>query len=84
MTLLLGALIFRWAAQRSSLSGAWGALALYVFCPNILAHGRLVTADVVTAASGFLSFLLCLWLINIAQSRLIFNYYARPVVINKL
>lgn len=40
-------------------------------------------ADVVTAASGFLSFLLCLWLINIAQSRLIFNYYARPVVINK-
>lgn len=42
------------------------------------------SVDVVTAISGFLSFLLCLWLINIAQSRLIFNYYARPVVINKL
>jgi Dolichyl-phosphate-mannose-protein mannosyltransferase len=55
VTLLLGALIFRWAAQRSSPVGAWGALALYVFCPNILAHGRLVTADVVTAATFTLS-----------------------------
>lgn len=41
-------------------------------------------ADLVTAASGFVSFLLCLWCINVAQSRLILNYYARPVVIDKV
>ena len=55
VTVLLGALIFRWAAQRSGRVGALGALAFYVFCPNILAHGRLVTADVVTAATFTLS-----------------------------
>jgi hypothetical protein len=55
VTVLLGALIFRWAAQRSGKIGALGALAFYVFCPNILAHGRLVTADVVTAATFTLS-----------------------------
>jgi hypothetical protein len=55
VTVLLGALIFRWAAQRSGAMGAAGALAFYVFCPNILAHGRLVTADVVTAATFTLS-----------------------------
>jgi len=55
VTLLLGALIFRWAAQRSSLSGAW-ALSLSMFsAPIFLAHGRLVTADVVTAATFTLS-----------------------------
>jgi 4-amino-4-deoxy-L-arabinose transferase-like glycosyltransferase len=55
ITVLLGALIFRWAVQRSGRVGALGALAFYVFCPNILAHGRLVTADVVTAATFTLS-----------------------------
>ena len=55
VTVLLGALIFRWAAQRSGPLGALGALVLYVFCPNMLAHGRLVTADVVTAATFTLS-----------------------------
>jgi hypothetical protein len=55
VTVLLGTLIFRWAAQRSGRVGALGALAFYVFCPNILAHGRLVTADVVTAATFTLS-----------------------------
>ena len=34
-SLLLGALIFRWAAQRSGPLAALGALALYAFCPNI-------------------------------------------------
>ncbi len=55
VTVLLGALIFRYAAQRSGPLGALGALVFYVFCPNILAHGRLVTADVVTAATFTLS-----------------------------
>lgn len=41
-------------------------------------------ADVWTACSGLLSFLLILWLINKAQNLLILNYYARPVVVKKV
>jgi len=41
-------------------------------------------ADVWTAGSGLLSFLLILWLINKAQNLLILNYYARPVVVKKV
>ncbi|HLF26047.1 MAG TPA: glycosyltransferase family 39 protein [Anaerolineae bacterium] len=51
--LLLGALVFRWASQRSGAGPALGALAFYTFCPNILAHARLATADMVTAATFF-------------------------------
>ena len=50
-SLLLGALIFRWAAQRSGALPALGALTLYVFSPNILAHARVATTDVITAAT---------------------------------
>lgn len=52
---LLGALIYRWARERSSAWPAVGALALYVFCPNILAHARLATTDVIAAATFALS-----------------------------
>ena len=55
VSLLLGALIFRWAAQRSGPLPAVGALTLYVFCPNFLAHARLATTDVVAAATFALS-----------------------------
>ena len=55
VSLLLGALIFRWAAQRSGPLPALGALTLYVFCPNFLAHSRLATTDVVAAATFVLS-----------------------------
>jgi hypothetical protein len=55
VSLLLGALIFRWAAQRSGPLPALGALTLYVFCPNFLAHARLATTDVVAAATFVLS-----------------------------
>lgn len=55
VSLLLGALIFRWAAQRSGALPALGALTLYVFCPNFLAHARLATTDVVAAATFALS-----------------------------
>ncbi|TSA39799.1 MAG: Fis family transcriptional regulator [Methylococcaceae bacterium] len=40
--------------------------------------------DLWIAGSAVLSFLLSLWLINKAQSRLILNYYARPVVVSKI
>jgi hypothetical protein len=52
-SLLLGALIFRWAAQRSGPLPALGALTLYAFCPNILAHSRVATTDLITALTFF-------------------------------
>jgi sigma-E factor negative regulatory protein RseC len=41
-------------------------------------------ADLWIAGSAVLSFLVSLWLINKAQSLLILNYYARPVVVRKI
>jgi sigma-E factor negative regulatory protein RseC len=41
-------------------------------------------AELWIAGSAILSFLLILWLINKAQSLLILNYYARPVVVRKI
>lgn len=49
MTLLLGALVFRWvrewAGARAGLAGAILALAMILLDPNVLAHGRLITGD---------------------------------------
>jgi 4-amino-4-deoxy-L-arabinose transferase-like glycosyltransferase len=42
---LLGWLVFRWAQALYGAAGGLLALALYVFDPNILAHGGLVTSD---------------------------------------
>jgi hypothetical protein len=51
---LVGALaVFAWSRR---LYGDWGgllSLSLWVFCPNILAHARLVTTDVGSASIGF-------------------------------
>ncbi|MGZ5077566.1 MAG: SoxR reducing system RseC family protein [Methylobacter sp.] len=41
-------------------------------------------ADLWIAAGAVFSFILSLWLINKAQSVLILNYYARPVVVRKI
>lgn len=41
-------------------------------------------ADLWTAGSAVVSFMVSLWLINKAQSLLILNYYARPVVVRKV
>ncbi|MGZ4970458.1 MAG: SoxR reducing system RseC family protein [Methylobacter sp.] len=41
-------------------------------------------ADLWIAGSAVLSFIVSLWLINKAQSLLILNYYARPVVVRKI
>ncbi len=45
LTLLLGAFLFRWAADWFGPRAGLFALALYVFDPNILAHGTLATLD---------------------------------------
>lgn len=41
-------------------------------------------ADLWIAGSALLSFIASLWLINKAQSLLLLNYYARPVVVRKI
>ncbi len=53
--LLFGWFVFKWA--RELFGPAWGlfALALFIFSPNIIAHGRLVTTDVPAAAAFFIS-----------------------------
>jgi hypothetical protein len=51
LTLLLGALVFRWGRQLAGPTAGLVALALLLLDPNVLAHGRLITNDVpVTAA----------------------------------
>ena len=47
-----GLVVFAWSRR---LYGVWAgllSLALWVFCPNILAHARLVTSDVCSTAMG--------------------------------
>jgi hypothetical protein len=48
-----GLFVFLWSRH---LYGAWGgllSLAIWVLCPNILAHSRLITTDVGATALGF-------------------------------
>ncbi len=47
-----GLVVFAWSRR---LYGVWAgllSLALWVFCPNILAHARLITSDVCSTAMG--------------------------------
>lgn len=45
LTLMLALVGFRWARQLWGRRAAWLALALLLFDPNLLAHGRYVTTD---------------------------------------
>lgn len=49
---------YRWAFELFGPSSAAAALALWVFCPNILGHGQLVSADVAATSVGLLAFYL--------------------------
>jgi len=66
LMLLLGAVLF-WVVREigGTLSGLF-ALALFVFSPTILAHGRLVTTDVAAALGAFLA------------TYLLLRYFAKP------
>jgi 4-amino-4-deoxy-L-arabinose transferase-like glycosyltransferase len=56
---VLGALVFKWAAELFGAKGGLLALGLYVFNSNILAHSSLITTDVIYACfSLFLLYLL--------------------------
>ncbi len=51
-SVLGGLVVFEWSRR---LYGTWGgflSLALWVFCPNVLAHGRLITTDMGSTALG--------------------------------
>ncbi len=55
LTVLVGACLYRWAGERHGLGGSLLALFVYAFSPNILAHGRLVTTDLVLTGCFFLA-----------------------------
>jgi hypothetical protein len=57
----LGAIVYCWSSR---LFGVWGgllSLAIYTFCPTMLAHSALATSDV-TAALAFLAALGTFWM----------------------
>ncbi|MFS8102781.1 glycosyltransferase family 39 protein [Lentzea alba] len=65
LTLLFGLVVFLFAADLFGRVGGLVALALYVFSPNVIAHGSLATLDVPVA--GFL--LTTVWLLWRARER---------------
>ncbi|MBN1179631.1 MAG: glycosyltransferase family 39 protein [Anaerolineae bacterium] len=52
MTLLLGAVVCRWAGDLFDRRAGLLALALYAFDPNVIAHGSLVTTDMAVTFLG--------------------------------
>lgn len=54
-SVLAGWVVFRWARQLFGESGGLLSLALWAFCPNVLAHAGLVTPDVGSTALGLLA-----------------------------
>jgi hypothetical protein len=60
LSLLLGFFVFRWSSELYGVESGLFSLLLYVFSPNILAHSRLATNDLMLACFMFLA--LChLW-----------------------
>jgi hypothetical protein len=51
-SILGGLAVFAWSRRLFGTPGGLLSLALWVFCPNILAHARLITSDVCSAAMG--------------------------------
>ncbi|WP_435007070.1 ArnT family glycosyltransferase [Tundrisphaera lichenicola] len=47
-----GLVVFAWSSRLYGPGGGLLSLALWSFCPNVLAHGRLVTTDVAAASIG--------------------------------
>ncbi len=60
ITLLLGIFVYLWAKDLYGPTGALLSLALYSFCPNIIAHGSIFTTDM--GVSAF--FFICLYFLK--------------------
>ena len=55
LSLLLGAFVFVWSKEVFGIRAAYFSLVLYVFSPNLLAHGRLATTEMPLACFAFMS-----------------------------
>ena len=55
LSVLFAYFVFRWARELFGLAGGIGALMLYVFCPDFLAHSGLATSDVSVAFFFYLT-----------------------------
>ncbi len=55
LSTLLGLYVFLFARKLSGWTSGYVALLFYVFCPNILAHSRLVTLDLALTAFVFMA-----------------------------
>jgi hypothetical protein len=51
-SLLGGLVVFAWSSRLYGVGGGLLSLALWCLCPNVLAHGRLVTSDAAAASIG--------------------------------
>jgi 4-amino-4-deoxy-L-arabinose transferase-like glycosyltransferase len=51
-SVLGGLVVFEWSRRLYGTSGGFLSLALWVFCPNVLAHGRLITTDMGSTSLG--------------------------------
>lgn len=60
LSMLLGAAVYSWSRVLFGRAGAWISLGLYVLSPTILAHARLITADL-AAALGLLLATRAIW-----------------------
>ncbi|HVA49387.1 MAG TPA: glycosyltransferase family 39 protein [Pirellulales bacterium] len=54
-SLLGGYVCYRWAGELYGPAGGLLAVALWCFCPNLLAHGQMITPDVGATSLGVLS-----------------------------
>ncbi|MBI2069269.1 MAG: glycosyltransferase family 39 protein [Elusimicrobia bacterium] len=72
VSLLLALGVFSWAKRLYGIKGGLLALALYSFCPNILAHSSLATEDLLITAFFFMATYSC-WL-----------YYEKPVAVRAI
>lgn len=54
-SVLGGLVVFAWSRRLYGVGGGLLSLALWCFCPNVLAHARLVTTDVGATALGVLA-----------------------------
>jgi 4-amino-4-deoxy-L-arabinose transferase-like glycosyltransferase len=50
LSLLGGVFCYRWATQMYGVGAGLFSLAVWCFCPNILAHGQLITSDAAAAS----------------------------------
>jgi hypothetical protein len=73
----LGALIFFWSRELFGVRGGFVSLLLFIFCPNMLAHGALATADM-AASLGFFAATFSFWKLShtVSWRNLLFSILA--------